>query len=404
MKTKLILVIIVGLILNWKLIRMTGIINNEINFLWDLHVYFMIIMMFISLNYLPKSINLMDSLFIFCIFSFTISLIVNGVLSNLEFAVKFILPSFIFFIAKYYGKHYISESKISTLSLILSFNILLFSYLDYLSQNVITPIIDYNSIDIIMDGSGRMFNTMYTRIVHPIFAGTMRPVGPALTLHASSVLFASLSIYHLSEFKKSAYKPKYHLIASILYLYLIFLAPVGQGVLVYALLIFVFLIMSRSLFIKIIALPLASSLILIGMLQAEHTFYSLFIEVYKYGNTFLKLSINDIASYILFGSANPSGDILAGEIYFIALIFVIGIFGYSIFFILFYTFIKYCTSLKKHGYNYSSYMLVTMGLIFGSIHYNSTFMFPSTLIIYASFGYISGKHDLSKKIILLRNI
>jgi len=404
MNNKIILAILVGLIFNWKLIRMTGIIDNEMSFLWDLHVYFMIIIMIISLQFIPKVFNLMDVLYLLCILSFAISLIKNGVLSNLEFGAKFILPSFIYFIAKYYGKHYNLESKISKLSLIVSLNILLFSYLDYCSQNMNTSIIDYDNIEKVMDGSGRMFNTLHNQVLHPIFGKTMRPLGPALTLHASSVLFASLAIYHLLEYKTPVYKPTYHLIAFILYFYLIFLTPVGQGVLVLALLIFLVLIMSKLILLKLFSIPVAFSLFYIGMLQAEHTFYSLFIEVFKYGNVFSKLSINDIGAYIFFGDGNPSGDVLAGEIYLVALIFVIGIFGFLIFFLLFYIFIKYCISLKKIGYNYSSYMLVPIGFIFGSIHYNSTFMFPATLIMFASFGYISGKHDLSKKIILMRSL
>ena len=217
MNYKIILAIAVGLIFNWKLIRMTGIIDNEINYLWDMHVYFMVIIFIISLNYIPRYFNTMDVLYLFCILFFSISLIINGVLSNLEFAAKFILPSFIFFIAKYYGKHNISEKSISKLSLIVSLNILLFSYLDYFSQNMDISIIKYEYIDKVMDGSGRLFNSMYNRIAHPIFGRTVRPVGPALTLHASSVLFASLSIFHLSEFKKTAYKPTYHLISFILH-------------------------------------------------------------------------------------------------------------------------------------------------------------------------------------------
>ena len=81
----ILLAIIVGLFFNWKLIRLTGIIDNEMNYLWDLHVYIMIIIMIISLKYIPKYLNLLDVLFLMCLLSFSISLITNGVLSNLEF-------------------------------------------------------------------------------------------------------------------------------------------------------------------------------------------------------------------------------------------------------------------------------------------------------------------------------
>jgi hypothetical protein len=385
--------ILIGFLFCWKLIRMTGF--GVMGVLWDIHIYMMALMVLYSLQFIfTKNISMFDIVFILYMIAISGSLIANGIIANQVFIVKFIMPAFVYIIAKNEGRYGISDPVLSKYSLIVSFVILFWAYIDFFSYNYLDlAIVDYDEVNILMGGTGRTFNGLLNHTIHPVLGLIYRTIGPAMTTHASGGLYASLAIYHLCEYRKHKGSiGKYNLFGFILYLLLVFSTMVGTAIMVFGVLFFFYV---RAPLLKALSFVAAigiSAFALIGRGTRDPLRFLFF-----YGDSFDKFSLENLLFYIVFGEGNPNGTLLAGEIYLIALLFVVGIYGYILFWTLLAAFYYYCRKITRAGVDISSFFLLAVGIIAGSVHYNTTYMYPATLILFACYGFVSGRNDLIER-------
>ncbi len=388
-----IVVFFLSILLAWKLIR---IYIPELYYLWDFHVYIMIFMAIYSLRYYPVSnLNVIDILFIMMLvlllveFFFSIS-------QNKIFFVSFILPVFCY----YYGRHsgitlcdYFNHDRII---LYITFVIISMTLVDYIIQNtsgLLSVVNNTEAITKVGEHTGRIFNRSWDRTEIPYFnVMVMRPQGVAFSQHASACLLAAIGFYHLAMYGKYKSLTTSYFWAAFFSIGLAVAFFVGTTFVVVIVLCY---IMINKKIIRFVLMPL--SIFLIGCVWYLRELNSPLSYILVMLDNLLLADSLDIFKYLLIGEGNPDGNIAGGEIYLLNLIVIVGIPLFVIYCFIFYMFIKYSSYLMERKNGILPVMLFVIAVVIGSIHYSTTFKYPTSNIMFYFIGLVSGKYVLFRK-------
>jgi len=385
----LLTVAIFSFLILWKLLRMY---IPTLYFIWDLHIYVMIFLAVFSFKFIPLyNLNEMDILIFVLLLLLSIPLIFYGMAQHQTFIISFILPVFFYYYGRYEGKKNYRNDYRRNIILAISFVIIVFSWIDYIGENLDVNILNLRAdyiLKTISEATGRTFNRSWDRTEIPYFnIMVMRPQGLAFSQHASSSLLAAIGFYHLAEHKKYKSITKSHLFAAVLAIGLAMAYFVGTTFIV---IVFIsYLLFNKPLF-KLFSAPFFIMMIVIVYYIRELK------SPLHYINAMIdNVSISDsmkIFEYLVIGDANPAGDVAAGEIYLLNVIIIVGIPIAIIYSVIFYRFLKYCNFLKKRKDDVLSIKLFVIAVVLGSIHYNTTFQYPTSSIMFYFIGIVSGKY------------
>jgi hypothetical protein len=378
-------------ILSWKLLRLTGLPN--ISAYWDLHVYFLLIFSIIAFRHmLVIKMNILDIVIYMLIVFLLLNIFMHGFISSQQYIINYFLPLFFYFWGRYYGLQQNNTIKHKKYILAIITILMFISYLDYLTANGIIQLFNTDIINDISTKFGRSFNRTWDRGELP-FTNIMvaRPQGLAFSQHASACLLVGIAFYCLEESKIITVYRKSHKLMFIFSIILAMLYAIGTAYLVTLILIYSYI---QSKKIKLIFIPiLISGIIYVLYFREVQDVLEFFIAMVKNINNNDTLSI---FTYLVIGESNPMGDAIGGEIYLFNMIFIMGIFSFMLFIAIIGIFLNNCKYLYNNRNNVKSIKLFVISVLLGSVHYNTTFVFPTIIIIFLTIGYVSSRTQLIK--------
>jgi len=390
-------------LVGFKLIRLLPIIGMEN--IWNLHILVMLMWAGITFIYLGKFFkNSLDHfVFIFVLF-LILTWLINKPTENILFIVVYILPivSYYFFRAFHLKYH-----EIYKFFDFISISLLIFFLIDFLSNNFLyLRIFDYSFFQSVANDSGRIVSRMIDAKMHPFFKdAVLRVGGVTFGPHSSAVLYAGFFIYHLLKIK-SDLKARTDYIFLFLHLIVILLYNVGTAYLVLmALLIFI----RRSIqlnFLFVFCSPIAvylAALIVYGKIEhANLTFNYVINGVYTiYIVPLLGLDKNALWAFFL-GQSYSEVINMSFDIDYLTALFRIGIINMGLFILLIIIGSQYTTYLLKKGLNLLPIYYFSLAIILGSVHYESMFRYPGSLLLFGILGIISSqKIQQSHQLILV---
>jgi len=239
--------------------------------------------------------------------------------------------------------------------------------------------------------------------VHPFFGEKwLRVGGVSFAPQPSAVIYASFAGFHYIIYE--TYKTRKHLWIFFIYLFILFLYNSGTSIIVLLLL----LVLSRrnkalNISVLILFFPLLFILTSIqygGVGMALDTIELMWNGIYEiYLINAFTLNEFFYKSLVIGTGLNVDDNpiSLLFEIDFIDILFQIGFINSIILILILYQARKYFFSLEKDGINLIPLYYLMLGIILGSIHYQSIFRYPNGIILFGIIGIISKIHIDNKK-------
>ncbi len=372
---------LIFIILGWKLNRL--ILPHINTYIWDLHIFFLIIFAALIIFIIPRKIKVND-LIIFSLIAILLlssivrSIIFDDVSGEIYYLVNYLLP-----IPFYFWGRYIVLKKEEYFANKLLLNIfILFIFLEsfnYISANFTSDsFINRNLGNILFQGT-RSFTADLNTGDFPIFLDVVyRPLGISGTQYATSSLILGISFY-IYYMKNEFFS--FGNTALIIGFLLTFFYAVGTTYLIF--LIIFFLISSKKISLKLIYLPL----FFIGIYSILYG--KQVLDIAKFVYDYL-LNISHAESnliYFFLGGGYQGYSDIAGEIYLLTLPFVIGIVPFILILYLLYKNISFNEFSMGHK-------ILIIVIILCSIHYNTLFMYPNSLIFFFIIGHLTSKQSI----------
>jgi len=383
---------LIGNLFCWKLIRLTT--GSCPIYLWDIHVY-VYLLCALSLVFLAPINKLMPSdYFLYAFLGLLgIPFLMNFSGPVLLMIPNFILPTFFYFLGRRIGYRKDYHKLFFRLLMVINGVVLFWSTVDFFSRNFIsTGFIGYNYVAHYSKVFGRPMNAPYYSSVHQFLRiGLARTLGPTFLPHSSAALYAAIGFFHLAEAKNQYLKDKtihyVNLLLALGFAGLAFLLNVGTVYLVSAIGVF-FFFRDRK---------VRTAFTIIGGLMVPIIFafrglggnpFQVFVD---YGFIF-KQGAFKFFRYFFLGDGAVGGPVFAnGEVYLLSLIFCIGIFAFlALFMLLFLSYRTYAVFYRRKIRDYQSFFLFLLIIFLCSIHYNSTFRFPSIIYVFTFIGFLAG--------------
>ena len=313
---------------------------------------------------------------------------------ELKTVVVFILP-----LSSYYlfRLNNIEHSKLLSFLNIASIALLVLFIVDFLSANKLgLNLINYGAFISASEDSGRIVSKMMDYKYNPFLKEKfIRPVGVTLSPQSSSVIYASFSVMYLEVFRTLG-KLRY-LILSALFFSTIILFNAGTAYLTFFVLFLLFLRKARLIVIAVLTLPVLVyffSIFLYGQSAAISNLEYLIDGIY---NQLVQPIVDNNPEFIrqiIFGRGVGEGKVenFFFEFDYVNLLFRVGVINYILLIVILAFTLRYLWKHKE--ISYLKYIII--GIIVGSIHYESIFKYPSSWILFAIIG-ISSNSYLKEK-------
>jgi hypothetical protein len=394
-KNILVIAILLCALIGIKLLRLLPI--PGISIFWNAHIYFFLIVGFIAFAHINKffrnALDRMVATLILTIFVIVVFRHPDDVLINVA---TFILPIFSYYLFRNIGINY---QDIYNLFYIISGFLIILFLIDFFSNNILNlNIFDYAKFQTISASEGRIVAVMGDIKIHPIFGESwLRVGGVTFSPQPTAVLYASFGIFHLYIYNKT----KTYMQRNVFFMYLLILFLYNSGTSIVVLVLLSLIIKQRKhmffiLFTLFIPTVFVGIIALYGSVDmAIMTFAKIFEGVY---NTYLVniVSLDEffLSSLLLGTGLNDSGNqlILNFEIDFLNLIFQLGIINIVVLISIFYQAKKYFFSLLEDNIDLLPFCYLALGIIIGSLHYQSIFKYPNSVLLFGIIGIVSRFH------------
>lgn len=401
-KRKLLLFgILICILVGIKLIRLLPV--PGISVLWNFHIYFYLILsvlVFLSINKFLR--NTLDKLILILLISISFLVIFRHIDDMVINIVKYIIPILAYYLFRNIS---ITYNDLYKLFYIISGFLIALFFIDFFSNNILNlHIFDYSKFQEISLQNNRIVGSMQDMKVHPILGDKLLRVGGiTFTPQSSAVLYASFSIFHLYIYNKT--KSIKQLCVFLLYLIILILYNSGTSLVV---LVLLFIIIKQSfvlnILLVILSIPILFLLIIVmyGSIDiATATFELVFNGIYDVYLVHIFNMNEFFFTSLLLGtgfvdSQNPI--ILKFEIDYIDLIFQLGLINMTILIFLIVYSRKYFFNLLKNGIDIMPFYYLMLGIIIGSMHYQSMFKYPNSMFLFGIIGIVSRFYINEKRV------
>ena len=391
-KRLLIIAILICTLIGIKLLRLLPL--PGISIFWNLHIYFFILVGILAISnisiFFKNSLDKLIFTFLVMVSLLTVFRHLDAILINI---VIYIIPIFAYYLLR---NIYLTYEDLYKLFYIISGFLIILFFIDFFSNNIIhLHIFDYARFHEYSSSDGRTVALMNDAKTHPVFGDKfLRVGGVTFSPQPSAVLYASFSIFHFYIYKQT--KSKQQLYTFFIYLIILFLYNSGTSIVVLVLLLILIrqsLLLNINLIIFSIPILLFLIILMYGNLNvALQTFELIFDGIY---NVYLlpMVNMNELffSSLLLGTGINDSGNIVKFnfEMDYLNLIFQLGSINIVVLMLIIAQARKYFFSLLKDGVDLMPFYYLMIGIIIGSMHYQSIFKYPNSMLLFGIMGIIS---------------
>jgi len=399
--------LMVVFILSWKLVRILNLGNAEkwVFKVWNLHAWFVLCFSILSSFFLAKifkqeKISKLDFLHLGFISACGLNFLFNHPLKNHEIFLNFLMPATIYFSLRYYSFK-ISVDRfyyfLSSVFLIIE----LITFFDFLTKNYsffhifhafdFLGVFDYDRILKYQEISGKSLNQVYFFCRHTFFWDKIiyRTLGVTGVPHSSAGLLVGFLGFHLSlifySWQKDQILRKISLFGFCLTLFLIFNYSVGTAFVSLGILLFIFGLKGwQRLFFFICSIPMGLWLLKRQTFASpEHQVGRILItitDIFRFNNAF-----------IWFGDGQASSLTHVTEVFILSVVFAMGLIAYIFFALIIFKVAQLYRADNSNDKKLRPLVVFITAIVVGSIHYNTTFIFPNNVLLFVFLGIFSAE-------------
>lgn len=385
-----------------KLIRLIPLPGMEL--LWNFHVlFFASFSLLIATHFLNFFRSEIDKVIFVLILFLVTTLLYADPANFIKNYVIYIMPITSYYLFRNYD---FSILDVYRLFSILSVFLLVFFFIDFYSNNVFKlGIFDYSQFHSVSADLGRVVSDLQDKKSSFLFSEKiLRVAGVSFNPQSSAVIYAAFSIYHLILYRIN--RKKLNIFLLLAHIIVILLFSSATSILVF-LVLFVFQFRSFKLNgLMFISFPPMLYILLIFHYGNSNTVFQTLVTVY---NGLITIYIDPLVSLnsfyfhsLFFGTgANDSENLilLNYEIDFINIIFQLGIINVFILSYLIYKIKILTNTLWRSNINVFPIYYIMLGVILGSIHYQSIFKYPGSILLFGIIGLIVKQHMRLQKTI-----